>query len=78
MPKYPMIATVERRVTDTIQLTIDAEDEYFAYLKARKVLDRFPESHDEDGVSFCYVDKRQYELPNLLTLEDAVEDANIG
>lgn len=72
--KYPLTAVVDRTVTDTIDLTVEADDEATAYDIARKVLDKFPEAHGESGVKFCYVTHREYGRPELLDLKDTEDE----
>lgn len=61
--KYQMVGVVERIVTDIVTLTVEADTEEQAYEKSRAVLISFPNPHGEDGVPFCYVDKRKYHEP---------------
>lgn len=73
--KYPLIATVDRTVTDVIRMSVEADDENEAYLIARRVLEKFPQPHSEEGVVFCYVENRHYHEPDLV---DIVEPGEQG
>lgn len=75
MKKYPLSAIVDRTVTDHISITVEAESESAAYEIARKVLDRFPDPHGEEGCSFCYVDARENSMPELIDLRAKEEEA---
>ena len=75
--KFPLTATVDRMVTDTISLEVMAHTEQQAYDKARAVLDKFPEPHNQDGVPMCYVSNRQYHLPELIDISDQ-EDIGVA
>lgn len=68
MSKYQLTAIVDRTVTDTINLTVNADDEGEAYLVARRVLDKFPDAHEEDNVPFCQIVHRHNHSPMLVEI----------
>lgn len=68
--KYRFAGIVDRMVTDEVELILEADDEGEAFLRARQVLDKFPEPHDVDDVYFCYVNKRYYHSPELYDLKE--------
>lgn len=58
--KYPMTGTVERVVTDKVTIVVEADTESDAFMVARRVLNVFPEAHDQDGVLHCRIEEREY------------------
>lgn len=78
MKKYPLVAVVDRTVTDIISLTVEAESESAAYEIAGRVLEKFPHPHNEEGVSFCFVEQRKYHDPELMDLRDQLNEEDEG
>ena len=75
--KFKMTGTVTRQVTDTVSLTVEAESELHAHALAEKVLSKFPDSHEEDGVSYCYIEHRVNHGPDHIETE-IVEDKKLA
>lgn len=75
--KYHMQGTVTRVVTDTVSLTVEAEGELQAYAIAEGVLRKFPDEHEEDGVSYCYIEHRDNGEPTSVDVE-IVKDKHIA
>jgi len=69
MPRFPLVATVQRVVTDTITLIVEADNEFEAFVKAEDVLESFPENHIIDGVPYCYIEDREYNDNTVLKIE---------
>lgn len=67
--KYHLIGTVERVVTDLIHLDVEAKTEAGALDTARRVLSVFPEGHDEDGIDYCYLSKRNYDRVESIEIQ---------
>lgn len=59
MPKYELEARVKRVVLDTITLSVVADSEAEARNKAYRVLEDYPEPHDEEGVPYCFIEDRE-------------------
>lgn len=77
MQKYPLVGIVERRVTDIVTITVNADSEEEAYDLARKVLEKFPDPHTYDGVDYCYTERREYRDSELVDLREQ-EDVGIA
>lgn len=77
MKKYPLTAIVDRSVSDTIDLVVEAEDEGQAYQTARKVLSIFPDPHTDIGVRSCYIRQRLYQNNEVMQLIEQ-EDEGAG
>lgn len=76
--KYKMKAVVDRCVSDEIDITIEAESEDAAVALAHIVLEVFPLPHTEDGVTSCYVSKRNYQNAELMLLRRDEEEEGAG
>jgi len=72
MQQYPMTAKVQRIVTDTISLKVEAENESQAILKAIKVLEQFPSEVTGEGVNYMYIENREQD--NVTVLDIEIED----
>ncbi len=80
MPQFHMAATTIRAITDIVSLSVEAEDLTEAMTKAELVLDNFPNPHTVEGVSYVYVDHRDYGDVAIMDLKEIEqeEDDDIG
>ena len=75
MPTYPLIAKVKKIVVDTVTLNVKADSELEAFYIAEKALAKFPEEHDEEGISYCYVENREtLDTEILEIMENVIEE----
>lgn len=74
MSKYKLVGVVDRTISDTIHLTVEADGLGEACLTARRVLQKYPKPHEEDGVPFAYISHRDWGTPDLVTLEEEPEE----
>lgn len=56
---FELSALVKRTVYDTVLLKVEADNINDAYGKAEAVLEIFPDPHDEQGINYCYIEKRE-------------------
>lgn len=73
MKRFPFVATVRRVVTDTVVLSVNARSLREATDKAQQALERFPAPHDVPGVNHMYIENRENEAGDILTLEEMKE-----
>ncbi len=66
--EYLIEATVKRVVIDEIELKVEAESVDEAMNKATLVLDSYPDSHTESGISYCYTRRRDNLSTDLIQL----------
>lgn len=71
---YALTGLVSRTVHDTIDLTVEAEDEGMAYAEARKALARFPDAHQADGVKTCYIRERNSQSVDILDISEQEDE----
>lgn len=69
MYRFPLVATVTRRVTDTVTLIVEADNEFEAFVKAEDALEKFPDAHFEEGIPYCYIEDRTYNDAEVLKIE---------
>ncbi len=73
-----MVAKTIRAITDTVSLTIEADDLIDASIKSEQVLDVFPAAHNIEGVEYVYVDHRDYGEVIIMDLKQQEEDDDLG
>lgn len=69
MKRLYYTATVERRVVDTINLCVEAEDSVEAHKIVSKAVEAFPEPVDGDSVKHMYIENRVNLSNKLIDLE---------
>jgi hypothetical protein len=74
MPLYDLVATTVRAVTDRISLTVEAADYGKAIIKAERVLDKFPQGHDEEGVPYVYIEHRDNGEVHIMDLRELIDE----
>ena len=72
MKHYYYTVTVERTVVDTINLSVEAEDETEAYKTIQKAVKQFPAPLENDKIKHMYVENRETISSQLLDLERKV------
>lgn len=72
--KYRLVATVDRTVTDTIELDVIAEDEAAAMAIAYSALETFPLPQPEIGVTYCWVSERHQDTADIVDVRPRVDD----
>ena len=75
--KVPFVAKVQRVVVDTVLLNVEADSAAKAVAKAERVLHRYPASHEETGVDYCYVENRDTLEATVLSVEER-KDTNVA
>ncbi len=77
MSKFVLSAKVKRVVIDTVSLHVEADNETDAHIKAYRVLDTFPDPHDEVGVGYCYIEHRENGPADVIEITEE-EDRGIA
>lgn len=72
MPTYPLIAQVKKIVIDTVTMNVQADCELEAFYIAEKALAKFPEAHDEEGISYCYIENRETIHSEVIDIKENV------
>lgn len=72
---FPLVATVERTVVDTISLRVEAISLDEAAEKAKQVVEKLPNAHEVDGVDYCYVENRVNKDAVTLSVELNIDAA---
>lgn len=74
--EYSLVGRTKRTVVDTVSLKVIAVSREDAKEKARLVLEQYPDAHEVDGVSYCYIENRENGEPEVLSVEVDMEDLN--
>ena len=71
--RYHFQAVVERRVLDTISLSVETDDGFEDALRqARKALAKFPRPVDQEGVRSMYTENRENMDTDIVHIERRV------
>lgn len=70
LQEYRILAEVNRNVTDSVSIVVEASTFAEAREKASKVLEIFPAAHDVQGVPYCRVYKRTINHSEVESLDE--------